>query len=65
MAALIGVIIGFVALLWLRSHTPMSFLLFGAAGIIISVAVALLLSFIMPQKKAIDKLTYKSQIRNN
>lgn len=64
-AAFIGVIIGFVALLWLRSYSPMSFLLYGAAGIAVSVAVAFLLSFIWPQKKAIDKLTYKSQLSNN
>jgi len=63
-AAFIGVIVGFIALLWLRSHSPMSFLLYGAAGIAISVAVAYVLSFIWPQKKAIDKLTYNSEIKN-
>ncbi len=61
-AAFTGVIVGFVALLWLRSHSPMSFLLYGAAGIALSVAAAFLLSCIWPQKKSIDKLTYKSQI---
>lgn len=60
-AAFTGVIVGFVALLWLRNHSPMSFLLYGAAGISVSVVVAFLLSFIWPQKKSVDKLTYKSQ----
>jgi len=61
-AAFIGVIVGFIGLLWLRSHSPMSFLLYGAAGITISVVVAYLLSFFWPHKKSVEKLTYKSQI---
>ncbi|WP_430809648.1 MULTISPECIES: sodium:solute symporter family transporter [unclassified Carboxylicivirga] len=59
-AAFLGVIVGFVALLWLRDHATMSFLLYGAAGIIISVFVAYLLSFVWPQKDEVKGLTFKS-----
>ncbi len=63
-ASLIGVIVGLAALLYLRNSSDMSFLLYGAAGIFVSVVVGWLLSYIWPAKKVAEQLVY-SGIKKN
>ena len=64
MAAFGGVVIGLIVLLYLQAYSSMSFLLYGAAGIVASVASGLLLSVVWPQRKSTEKLTYRSQLKN-
>lgn len=63
-AALIGVAVGLVALLYLRNASDMSFLLYGAAGITVSVLVGWLLSFIWPAKSVDSQLVYEGIKKN-
>ncbi|WP_439183322.1 sodium:solute symporter family transporter [Carboxylicivirga taeanensis] len=63
-AALIGVGVGLVVLSYLRNTSDMSFLLYGVAGISVSVCVGWLLSFIWPSKSVNDELVYEG-IKSN
>ena len=47
-AALISLLASVVFLLWLKSHSPLNFMLYGLIGIIFSMVVAYILSFILP-----------------
>lgn len=58
-AALTGFIAGTAVVLTLSICSPVSFLLYGAIGIVVSVGVALLVSLISPEKKQQKGLTWK------
>jgi solute:Na+ symporter, SSS family len=60
-AALAGVITGITLLTLIRSHTTMSFLLYGFTGMMLSVSTAWILSLIFPNKKNIAGFTWKNR----
>ncbi|PWE00382.1 sodium:solute symporter family transporter [Marinilabilia rubra] len=62
-AALGGLIGGLVTTLLVKQMTDVSFLLYGAIGLLASLAIAFLLSFIFPNKKDINRLTYHTLIK--
>lgn len=57
--ALLGFISGTLAVFALSIYTPVSFLLYGAIGIIVSVSIGLLFSLFFPLKKQQKGLTWK------
>lgn len=57
--ALIGFISGTAVVITLSICSPVSFLLYGAIGIVVSVGVALLVSLVSPQKEKQKGLTWK------
>ena len=57
--ALLGFVSGTLAVLVLSIYTPVSFLLYGAIGIVISVGIAFLFSLFFPLKKRQQGLTWK------
>lgn len=60
-SALIGFVLGTLSLLWISLYTPISFLLFGFIGMMMSVFIALVFSYIIPQKRVEMKgLTWKT-----
>lgn len=63
-AALIGVLAGITTLVLVKNHTTLSFLMYGFVGLVASVLFALLTSLIVPNRKMIDKLHYKSKLLN-
>jgi len=58
-AALVGVITGLFLLLIIKEHTPLSFLLYGFIGVSVSILIAWLSSFLLPNKKEIKGYTWK------
>ncbi|HKK67636.1 MAG TPA: hypothetical protein VJ946_05465, partial [Bacteroidales bacterium] len=64
-AALGGLLGGLVTTLLVKQLTDVSFLLYGAIGLLASLAIAFLLSFIYPNKKDINRLTYHTLIKPN
>ena len=60
-AALGGVVGGLIALLLVKNHTDLSFLLFGFISMVASVLLALLLSFVLPNQKTIAGYTWRSR----
>jgi len=61
-AALSGLIGGLIITLMIKQMTDVSFLLYGAIGLISSLGIALLVSLVLPNKKDINRLTYRSLI---
>lgn len=60
-AAISGFIVSTILLMLVNSYTSISFLLFGFIGMIVSIIVAWLASFIMPRKKQnLNGLTWKT-----
>ena len=59
-AALIGFLCGTATVLYMNFFTPANFLLFGFVSMLVSVVVAFLLSFVMPQKEEQKGLTWKT-----
>lgn len=59
-AALIGFIVGTAVVFYLNYCTPMSFLLFGFVGMVVSVLVALLISLFDREKREQPGLTWKT-----
>jgi len=59
-AAIIGFLCGTATVLYMNFFTQANFLLFGFVSMLVSVLVALLLSFVMPQKEEQKGLTWKS-----
>ena len=59
-AALGGFVAGVVAVFIVREATATSFLLYGFIGLVVSVAVGLLLSYIIKEDKRIDGLCWKT-----
>ena len=59
-AAIIGFLCGTATVLYMNFFTQANFLLFGFVSMLVSVIVALLLSFIMPQKEEQKGLTWKT-----
>lgn len=62
-AALTGVGGGLAALLWIKNYSTLSFLLFGLAGLVASISIALLFSLIFINKKNLGAFSWKSRIR--
>ena len=59
-AALIGFLCGTATVLWMNFCTPASFLLFGFVSMAVSVIVALILSFVWPQRSEQRGLTWQT-----
>lgn len=59
-AALIGFVVGTGVVFYLNYLTPVSFLLFGAIGMVVSVAVALLVACFTREERRQDGLTWKT-----
>ncbi len=60
-AALIGFLCGTGVVIWMNFCTPASFLLFGFVSMAVSVVVALLLSYAMPQREEQAGLTWRTR----
>lgn len=58
-AAMAGFVAGEAVVFWMYAYTPVSFLLFGFIGMAVSVAVALLLSY-LPGMKADREITFNN-----
>lgn len=63
-ATLIGVIAGLVVLILVKNNTPMSFLLYGFIGMVAGIVIALIMSFIFPNKKEITGFTWQTINKN-
>ena len=59
-AAMIGFLCGTATVIYMNFFTQANFLLFGFVSMLVSVVVAFLLSFIMPQKEEQKGLTWKT-----
>ena len=59
-AAFIGLIVGTALVAFLQSTSDVSFLLYGFIGMLSSVTVAYVVSFVMPNKKEIKGFTWKT-----
>ena len=59
-AALIGFCAGTATVLWMNFCTPASFLLFGFVSMAVSVVVALLISYVWPQREEQTCLTWQT-----
>ena len=59
-AALLGFLCGTATVFYMNFYTQVNFLLFGFVSMLVSVLVALLLSFVWPQKEAQKGLTWKT-----
>ncbi len=60
-AALGGVTTGMTVLVWIQMNTNLSFLLYGAVGMTVSVAVAVLIAMAVPNKKPVEGYTFKTR----
>ena len=58
-SALIGFVSGTIVVFALSIYSPVSFLLYGAIGIVVSVGVALIASLFSPEKEKQPGLTWK------
>ena len=59
-AALIGFVCGTATVFYMNFYTQVNFLLFGFVSMLVSVLVALLLSYVWPQKEAQEGLTWQT-----
>lgn len=62
-AALTGFIAGVCAVFAVRYFTPVSFLLYGFIGMMVSVATGYAMSFVLKEKKDLDGLTWAQRLR--
>lgn len=62
-SALTGVLAGIVVLILVKNHTTLSFLLYGFIGLVASVLLALVFSFVFPNRKEITGYFWKSRKR--
>lgn len=62
-AALIGVLTGIVILVLVKNNTALSFLLYGFVGLVASVLLALVFSFVFPNRKTVKGYTWESRNR--
>lgn len=60
-SAIIGLFGGIIILYIIKENTPLSFLLFGLIGMISSILISVICSFILPNKKDIKGLTWQSK----
>ena len=63
-AALIGVLTGIVILVLVKNNTSLSFLLYGFVGLVASVLLALVFSFVFPNRKTVKGYTWESRENN-
>lgn len=63
-AAIVGVIGGLIMLLFIKNNTSLSFLLYGFLGMVASILVSWLTSFLLPNKKEISRYTWKMVLKN-
>ena len=59
-SALIGVFSGLIILMVIKSNTSISFLLYGFFGMLSSIIIAYIVSFILPNRKNIDGYTWRT-----
>ncbi|MCR5130832.1 MAG: sodium/solute symporter [Prevotella sp.] len=59
-AAFIGFLAGTATVFWMNFYTPVNFLLFGFTAIVVSTLVALLLSFVWPERRPLTGFTWKT-----
>ena len=64
-AAFIGLVVGIVILVIVQGNTNISFLLYGFIGMVSSIIVAYLISFVLPNKKDNKGYTWKSITKEN
>lgn len=63
-AALAGFIIGTIAVILMSRFTNMSFLLYGLFGMVATIVISLIISYLLPEKnKMIDGLTWRKLIK--
>lgn len=63
-AALSALVVSVAFLIWLKSHSPLNFMLYGLIGIVMSMVLAYLFSYIIPEKsKNLTGLTWKQRNR--
>jgi Na+/proline symporter len=60
-AALIGVLAGIAILVLVKNNTSLSFLLYGFVGLVASVLLALVFSFVFPNRKLVKGYTWRSR----
>ena len=64
-AATIGLVAGIVSVFLTKNLTDTSFLLYGAIGMMVSVLVSWLVSFILGEKKSDERLTWQGMSKQN
>ncbi|MGL4520652.1 MAG: sodium:solute symporter family transporter [Phocaeicola sp.] len=65
-AALLALVSSVFILLWIRTNSSINFMLYGLVGILLSLVLALLFSYILPEKKKnLEGLTWKQKKRTN
>ena len=64
-AATIGFVAGIVSVFLTKNLTDTSFLLYGAIGMMVSVLVSWLVSFILDEKKSDERLTWQGMSKQN
>ncbi|MGL4851746.1 MAG: sodium:solute symporter family transporter [Phocaeicola sp.] len=65
-AALLALVSSVFILLWIRSNSSINFMLYGLVGILLSLVLALLFSYIIPEKKKdLEGLTWKQRRRED
>lgn len=62
-AALVGVVAGMSVLLWIEMNTSISFLLYGAVGMAISVITAMVITVMLPNRKNINGYTWDTRVK--
>ncbi|MFK8267598.1 sodium:solute symporter family transporter [Capnocytophaga cynodegmi] len=60
-SAFIGLISGVIVLYLVKSHTDFSFLLYGLIGMVSNIIVAFTFSLLIPNKKSIEGITWKTR----
>ena len=59
-AAFIGFLAGTLTVFWMNFYTSVNFLLFGFTAIVVATLVALLLSFVWPERRPLTGFTWKT-----
>lgn len=60
LSAFVGLVAGIAVLVWVQGNSNLSFLLYGLIGMLSSIAIANLASFVLPNKKNIKGYTWSS-----
>ncbi|MFK8303407.1 sodium/solute symporter [Capnocytophaga stomatis] len=60
-AAFIGLVSGVIILYLVKSHTGLSFLLYGLIGMVSNIVIAFIFSLFIPNQKGIESITWKTR----